>query len=108
MREHTEAVGFSLGSPADLYGLTCKHHNHELDAVERERLGGGDEPPDDQGVHQVGAVGEPAEGMKSFQLSRALMGTWNEMPRSLPVVVEASTAGIAPRRTHGQSSSPRG
>ena len=74
MREHREAVGYSLSSPADLHGLTCKHHDHELDAVEGERLGGGDEPPDDQGVHQVDAVGEPAEGMKTFQLSRALMG----------------------------------
>ena len=74
MREHREAVGFSLSSPADLYGLTCKHHDHELDAVEGERLGGGDKPPDDQGVHQVGAVSEPPEGMKTFQLSRALMG----------------------------------
>ena len=67
-------AGSSLGSPAHQYGLTCEDHDHERDAVVEQRLSGGDEPPDDQGVHQVGAVGEPAEGMKTFQLSRALMG----------------------------------
>ena len=72
-----------MGSPAHQYGLTCKDHDHELNAVVEESLGSGDEPPDDQGVHQVGAVGKPAERDENLPTEQSVDGTWNEMPRYL-------------------------
>ena len=96
-------MGSSVGSPAQQYGLTCKDHDHELDAVVKKRLGGGDEPPDDQRMHQIGAVGEPAENLPTEQ---SVDGTWNEMPRYLNAVGKRRPLESHHGAPHSQSSSP--
>ena len=83
---HRDAVGSLVDSPAYQYGRNCKDHDHELNAVEEECLGSGDEPSDDQEVDQLGAVGEPAERDENLPTEQNVDGTWNEMPRYLQPV----------------------
>ena len=108
MRKHWEAVGSSVGSPAHQYGLNCKDHDHELDAVVEKRLGGGDEPPDDQRMHQVGAVSESAERDENLPTEQSVDGTWNKMPRYLNAVGKSRALEFHHGAPHSQSSSPHG
>ena len=75
-----------MNLPAHQYKLNCEDHDCELDAVVEVRLGRGDEPPDDQGVHHVGAVGEPAERDENLPIEQNVDVTWDEIPRCLQPV----------------------
>ena len=99
-------AGSSLGSPAHQYGLTCEDHDHERDAVVEERLGCGDEQPDDQGVQLVGAVGEPAERDENLPTEQSVDDTWNEMPRYLQPLWKRRPLESHHGTPLGQSSSP--
>ena len=87
-----------MNLPALQYTLNCEDHDRQLDAVVEVRLGRGDEPPDDQGVHHVGAVGELDERDENLPIEQSVDGTWDE------IHVVCSRCGsvdccIAPRRT---------
>ena len=101
-------MGSSVGSPAHQYGLTCKDHDHELDAEVEERLGGGDEPPDEHRMHQVGAVSESAERDENLPTEQSVDGTWNEMPRYLNAVGKRRPLESHHGAPHCQRSSPHG